>query len=190
MNTPGDEYIAATMRNGVPGLASALEAISPATSARSRLPASSSGTFSVEPLVFLGCTRMRGSCAFTISAKASPYTGKPPPGVAVPSTRAKIRSTETNRGQSPISCRAARCRNSGSDPDLFRSLLRDAGVRHDLLVDLHLAPHEARELLGLHRRGLDAELGELLLHRGLEHDGVHGGVQLLHHGGRRRRRRP
>ena len=72
MNMPGEEYIAATMRSGVPGLASAALANSPATSARSSLPASSSGTFSAEPFVSRGSTRMRGSCAFTISANAAP----------------------------------------------------------------------------------------------------------------------
>ena len=72
MNRPGEEYIAATMRSGVPGLASAAVAISPATRAMSSWPASSSGTFSVLPLVLRGSTRSSGSCAFTISAKASP----------------------------------------------------------------------------------------------------------------------
>jgi hypothetical protein len=72
MNIPGEEYIAATTRSGVPGFASAPLAISPATSARSSLPASRSGTFSVEPLVFFGSTRSRGSCAFTTSANAAP----------------------------------------------------------------------------------------------------------------------
>ena len=72
MNMPGEEYIAATMRSGVPGLASAALAISPATSARSSLPASSSGTFSVLPLVLRGSMRSSGSCALTISANAAP----------------------------------------------------------------------------------------------------------------------
>jgi hypothetical protein len=72
MNMPGEEYIAAMTRSGVSGFASAPLAISPATSARSSLPASRSGTFSLEPLVFLGSTRMRGSCAFTTSANAAP----------------------------------------------------------------------------------------------------------------------
>ena len=72
MSMPGEEYIAATMRSFVSGLASAALAISPATSARSTLPSSSSGTFSVEPLVLRGSMRTRGSCAFTISANAAP----------------------------------------------------------------------------------------------------------------------
>ena len=81
------------IRSPVSGLASAAEAISPSTSARSIWFASSSATFSVLPLVLRGSMRSFGSCAFTIAAKASPYTGKPPPGVAVASTRAKITST-------------------------------------------------------------------------------------------------
>ena len=92
MNMPGEEYIAATMRSCVPGLASAALAISPATSARSSLPSSSSGTFSVEPLVLRVSMRTRGSCAFTISANAAPYSGKPPPGVAVPRISATMAS--------------------------------------------------------------------------------------------------
>ena len=90
MNIPGEEYIAAMMRSRVSGLASAALASSPATRPRSSWFASSSGTFSVLPLVFFGAMRRRGSCAFTISAKVSPYTGKPPPGVAVPRIRLRI----------------------------------------------------------------------------------------------------
>ena len=68
MNMPGEEYIAATMRNCVPGLASAALASSPATRPRSIVPASSSGTFSVLPLVLRVSMRRRGSCAFSASA--------------------------------------------------------------------------------------------------------------------------
>ncbi len=87
MNIPGEEYIAVMMRSAVPGFASATLASSPATSPSSTWPASSSGTFSVLPLVFFGSTRSAGSCAFRTDAKASPKTGKPPPGVAVARTR-------------------------------------------------------------------------------------------------------
>src|SRR5260221_13531178 len=151
------------MRSGVSGLASTALAISPATSARSSWFASSSGTFSVLPLVLRVSMRRRGSCALTTSAKATPNTGKPPPGVAVPRANTKNSSI---------------------------SLRRKFGVLDDLLVDVDLAAHELGEILGLHRRGLDAELGELLLDRRLEHDRVHRAVQLLHHRDRRRRRRP
>src|SRR5258708_34589535 len=107
------------MRSGVSGLASTALAISPATSARSSLFASSSGTFSVLPLVLRVSMRRRGSCALTTSAKASPNTGKPPPGVAVPRTSTKISSI---------------------------SLRRNFGVLDDLLVDVDLAAHELGEI--------------------------------------------
>ena len=60
------------MRSPVSGFASTALANSPATSARSILFASSSGTFSAEPLVLRVVIFSRGSCAFTISANASP----------------------------------------------------------------------------------------------------------------------
>ena len=63
----------------------ASSAASPCTSAMSSVPASSRGTFSALPLVFCGLTSKVGSTAFTVAVTASPYTGKPPPGVAVPS---------------------------------------------------------------------------------------------------------
>src|SRR5436309_9480869 len=147
MARPGDEYIAQMMRSRVSGLASTALANSPATSARSTLFASSSGTFSAEPLLLRGSMRSLDSCAFTISAKASPYTGKPPPGVAVARTRAKITSISKNR-DSP----------QKQGQSLFFSLRLDAGARDDLLVEVHLAAHELGEVVGLHRRGLDAEL--------------------------------
>ena len=53
-------------------IASAAEAISPSTSARSIWFASSSATFSVLPLVLRGSMRSFGSWAFTIAEKASP----------------------------------------------------------------------------------------------------------------------
>src|SRR5260221_12143903 len=151
------------MRSGVSGLASTALAISPATSARSSLLASSSGTFSVLHLVLRVSMRRRGSCALTTSAKASPNTGKPPPGVAVPRTSTKISSI---------------------------SLRRNFGVLDDVLVDVDLAAPELGEIVGLHRRGLDAWRDELLLDRRLEHDRVHRAVEFLHHRDRRRRRRP
>src|SRR5688572_7170851 len=163
---PGDEYIALTMRSGVPGLASAGFATSPAASPRSSFPASSSGTFSLLPFVFCVLMRSVASCAFTISANASPKSGKPPPGVAVPSIR-EITSSF-----------------------IARLLRLDLRQPHDLAVDLGFAAHEARELFLLHGRGLDAELRELLAHQRLEHDRVHGAVQLLHQGRRRGGRRP
>ena len=85
---PGVEYIAASTRRsagGRPTPASASCATSPCTSARSSEPASSSGTFSVLPLVLRGRTSSVGSISLMVSATACPYTGKPPPGVAVPS---------------------------------------------------------------------------------------------------------
>jgi hypothetical protein len=68
----------------------ASSAASPCTSAMSSVPASSSGTFSALPLVFCGLTSSVGSMALTVAATASPYTGKPPPGVAVPSDTAVL----------------------------------------------------------------------------------------------------
>src|SRR3954469_11155715 len=102
MNMPGDEYIAAMMRRRVSGLASAALAISPATSARSTLPSSSSGTFSVLPLVLRVCRRSAGSCALRISANASPKTGKPPPGVAV--ARTSVKSAFIQPSFHPLGC--------------------------------------------------------------------------------------
>ncbi len=63
---------------------SASYALSPCTSARSSRPASSNGTFSVLPLVLRGSTKSEASVSLMVSAIACPYTGKPPPGVAVP----------------------------------------------------------------------------------------------------------
>lgn len=40
--------------------------------------------FSLLPLVLRGKMESEGSAAFMMSAKALPYSGKPPPGVAVP----------------------------------------------------------------------------------------------------------
>ena len=40
--------------------------------------------FSLLPLVLRGSIASEGSAAFITSAKALPYSGKPPPGVAVP----------------------------------------------------------------------------------------------------------
>jgi hypothetical protein len=40
--------------------------------------------FSLLPLVLRGSIASVGSAAFMMSAKALPYSGKPPPGVAVP----------------------------------------------------------------------------------------------------------
>ena len=48
-------------------------------------PFSSSGTFSVLPLVLRGSISSVGSISWMVSVTAWPYTGKPPPGVAVPS---------------------------------------------------------------------------------------------------------
>src|SRR5687767_7098562 len=73
--------------------ASASYAASPCTSARSSLPCSSSGTFSALPLVFTAVMVMAGSASLTVSTSAAPYTGKPPPGVAVP--------RESSRGSLP-----------------------------------------------------------------------------------------
>src|SRR5499427_2646292 len=50
------------------------------------LPASSSGMFSVLPFVFLGSTESVESISLSVLAYAVPYTGNPPPGVAVPRT--------------------------------------------------------------------------------------------------------
>src|ERR1700761_2426729 len=50
----------------------------------SSLPSSRSGMFSLLPLVLRGSIASEGSAAFITSAKALPYSGKPPPGVAVP----------------------------------------------------------------------------------------------------------
>src|SRR5437870_1667710 len=88
-NIPGVEYIAATIvtfAGGRPIPLKASWATSPCTSAMSSRPASSSGTFSVLPLVFRCSTASVGAVSLTVSANAAPYTGKPPPGVAVPRT--------------------------------------------------------------------------------------------------------
>src|SRR5262249_56173027 len=52
----------------------------------SSLPSSSSGMFSALPLVLRGSTTSVGSVSLMVSAAAPPNSGKPPPGVAVPST--------------------------------------------------------------------------------------------------------
>src|SRR5215470_18104195 len=88
-NMPGVEYIAATIfrfAGGRPIPLNASCATSPWTSAMSTAPASSSGTFSVLPLVLRCSIVSPGSVSSTVSATAAPYTGKPPPGVAVPRT--------------------------------------------------------------------------------------------------------
>ena len=74
-NMPGVEYIAASTRRFAgarPMPASASCATSPCTRARSSDPASSSGTFSVEPLVLRGRTSRVGSTSLTVSATAWP----------------------------------------------------------------------------------------------------------------------
>src|SRR2546422_7068589 len=52
----------------------------------STLPSASSGTFSVLPLVPRSSTESVLSISFNTAEYAAPYTWKPPPGVAVPST--------------------------------------------------------------------------------------------------------
>src|SRR5262245_34375930 len=86
-NMPAVAYIAAMIlrsAGALPTPLSASNAASPCTSAMSRLPASSSGMFSALPLVLRGCTSSVASVSLIVCATASPYTGKPPPGVAVP----------------------------------------------------------------------------------------------------------
>src|SRR5262249_26293263 len=86
-NRPGVEYMAAMILRlaGAPPIpASDSCATSPCTRPMSSLPASRSGTFSVLPLVLRGSMRSEGSPALTTSATTPPYSGKPPPGVAVP----------------------------------------------------------------------------------------------------------
>jgi hypothetical protein len=74
-NMPAVEYMAATSRSAAgarPMPAQASWATSPWTSARSSVPASSMGTFSVLPLVFCGFISSDGSTSLTVSATACP----------------------------------------------------------------------------------------------------------------------
>src|SRR5213592_1012713 len=70
-------------------------------------------------------------------------------------------------------------------------LLRlDVRLLRDIPENDHLLAHELRELVGLHRRGRDADPAELLAHFLPLQDRVHLGVQLLDRGGRRSGARP
>src|SRR5262245_28714528 len=90
-------------------------ATSPCTSAMSSSPFSSSGTFSVLPLVFRGSSARSGSCSLTVATIASPYTGKPPPGVAVPSV-STTRSAAPAAPATPVRSRARSTRRTLRPP--------------------------------------------------------------------------
>src|SRR2546421_1771124 len=174
MNMPGDEYIAVTMRSGVPGFASAAAASSPATRPRSIWPASSSGTFSVLPLVFLGWMRSAGSCAFTISLKASPNTGKPPPGVAVPRTSVCCAAEVPMVKSSPVKRNSRRMRLSYATMTADEILQREFAALPEL-VRAHAGERPRSKALVQDGRSLDYAGLDALMDRiaaSLQRDGV------------------
>src|SRR6266853_2700895 len=89
MNMPEFGYIALMIfrfAGGRPMPASASWVTSPVARPMSILPSARSGAFSVLPLVLRCSTARVASISFRTAEYAAPYTWKPPPGVAVPST--------------------------------------------------------------------------------------------------------
>src|SRR5882724_4214706 len=140
-NIPGVEYIAATIvrfAGDRPIPLNASWATSPWTSAMSSRPASSIGTFSVLPLVFRCSIASVGSVSFTVSATAAPYTGKPPPGVAVPRTTTVVDMADTlsrpalySRARRKIDDALRRCRRPAARRARVERA-RATGPDHDL----------------------------------------------------------
>src|SRR5258706_5825031 len=155
-------------------------AASPCTSARSSFPSSSSGMFSALPFVLRASIVMAGSASCTAATKASPETGKPPPGVAVPSVRVTgvfDMGATAHEPSTPTAIAAARLFN------LDIRVLHDPGPLGEVVADV------AGELVGRAARRFRADLGEPRANGGLRDHPLRRGVELVDDLARRARRR-